>query len=73
MLNNSNVLGGPLAAGILETMEGVRGMRAWQWFMLIEGAMSIFVALCAAYLLPNWGESIHIFLCRTLVPHFHSI
>lgn len=27
----SNVFGGPLAAGILETMEGVAGLRAWQW------------------------------------------
>jgi hypothetical protein len=27
----SSVFGGPLAAAILETMEGVRGLHAWQW------------------------------------------
>ena len=52
----SNVLGGPFAAVVLETMEGIRGMRAWQWFMLIEGAISIAIAIAAAFVLPNWGE-----------------
>ena len=33
-------------------------MRAWQWFMLIEGAISIAVAIAAAFVLPNWGESL---------------
>ena len=31
MLTTSNVFGGPIAAGILETMEGVGGLRAWKW------------------------------------------
>lgn len=27
----SNVFGGPLAAGILETMDGLGGLHAWKW------------------------------------------
>jgi hypothetical protein len=27
----SNVLGGPFAAAVLENMQGIRGMHAWQW------------------------------------------
>ena len=33
----SNIFSGLLAAGILENMDGVRGMRAWQWFVILEG------------------------------------
>lgn len=40
----------------LTSREGIRGMRAWQWFMLIEGALSIAIAIAAGFVLPNWGE-----------------
>jgi MFS family permease len=33
----SNIFSGLLAAGILENMNGLAGMRAWQWFVIIEG------------------------------------
>ena len=33
----SNIMSGLLAAGILENMNGVGGLRAWQWFVIIEG------------------------------------
>jgi len=29
--SNSNVLGGPFAAAVLENMDGIGGMHAWQW------------------------------------------
>jgi MFS family permease len=35
----SNIFSGLLAAGILTRMEGVSGLRAWQWFVLLEGMM----------------------------------
>jgi len=38
-------------------MDGIGGMHAWQWFMLIEGALSIFVAILAYFLLPNWANN----------------
>ncbi|KAG7527512.1 hypothetical protein FFLO_06858 [Filobasidium floriforme] len=53
----SSVFGGPLAAAILETMQGVRGLHAWQWFLLIEGAVSIATAGAAYWCLPNWANN----------------
>ncbi|KAF5970216.1 hypothetical protein FBULB1_9808 [Fusarium bulbicola] len=41
----SQALSGLLAAGILTNMEGVANLRAWKWFLLLEGAVSILVAL----------------------------
>jgi hypothetical protein len=33
----SNVISGFLAAGILENMDNIAGLHAWQWFFIIEG------------------------------------
>ncbi|KAL2669903.1 hypothetical protein Neosp_015069 [[Neocosmospora] mangrovei] len=50
----SNIISGFLAAGILENMDGVAGMHAWQWFFLLEGIISILVALGSFIFLPSW-------------------
>ncbi|RSL94061.1 hypothetical protein CEP52_012855 [Fusarium oligoseptatum] len=50
----SNIISGFLAAGILENMDGVAGMHAWQWFFLLEGIVSILVALGSFVFLPSW-------------------
>lgn len=52
----SNILSGFLAAAILENMQGVAGLKAWQWFFLIEGAASVAVAIGAYFVLPGWPE-----------------
>ena len=39
----SNAFSGLLAAGILTNMDGIAGLRAWQWFILLEGIVSIIV------------------------------
>lgn len=36
----SQALSGLLAAGILSNMEGVGNIRAWKWFLLLEGTCS---------------------------------
>ena len=33
----SNVISPLLAAGILEHMTGIAGLKSWQWFFLLEG------------------------------------
>lgn len=33
----SNIFSGLLAAGILTNMDNVAGLRAWQWFVFLEG------------------------------------
>jgi MFS family permease len=53
----SNVISGFLAAGILYNMDGILQLHAWQWFFLIEGAVSILVAIAAFFLLPNWPHN----------------
>lgn len=50
----SNIISGFLAAGILENMDGVAGLHAWQWFFLIEGIVSIIIALVSYVYLPSW-------------------
>ncbi|KAH8722354.1 MFS transporter [Phaeosphaeriaceae sp. PMI808] len=53
----SNIISGFLAAGILTHMNNVAGLRAWQWFFIIEGAASIAVALSGYWLLPSWPHN----------------
>jgi MFS family permease len=38
----SNVLGGPFAAAVLENMDGINGMHAWEW---CESFMSLLIVL----------------------------
>ncbi|KAL4867581.1 hypothetical protein BDV12DRAFT_209833 [Aspergillus spectabilis] len=53
----SNIISGFLAAGILENMDGVAGLHAWQWFFLIEGIASIIVATASCIYLPEWPHN----------------
>ncbi|KAL4959777.1 major facilitator superfamily domain-containing protein [Aspergillus stella-maris] len=53
----SNIISGFLAAGILENMDGIGGLHAWQWFFLIEGIVSIVVAAAAFMFLPAWPHN----------------
>ncbi|KAK6008107.1 hypothetical protein QM012_000010 [Aureobasidium pullulans] len=50
----SNVISGLLAAAILTNMDGIADLHAWQWFIILEGMVSILVALTGFWLLPNW-------------------
>lgn len=46
----AGIIGGPLAAAILEPTDGLAGLRGWQWLFLIEGAAAValsFVLLAA--------------------------
>jgi MFS family permease len=53
----SNVISGLLAAGVLTQMNGVADIRAWQWFLLLEGAVSILIAFAGFWLLPNFPDN----------------
>ncbi|KAI4727244.1 MFS transporter [Aureobasidium sp. EXF-10728] len=53
----SNVISGLLAAGILTSMDGIANLHAWQWFIILEGVVSILVALTGFWLLPNWPSN----------------
>ncbi|KAF9894997.1 hypothetical protein FE257_004621 [Aspergillus nanangensis] len=53
----SNIISGFLAAGILTNMDNVLNLHAWQWFFIIEGAVSILVAVSGFFLLPDWPHN----------------
>ncbi|WDK21474.1 major facilitator superfamily transporter [Colletotrichum graminicola] len=53
----SQAISGLLAAGILHNMDNIAGLRAWQWFLLLEGIFSILVALASFWFNPNFPES----------------
>ncbi|OAX33931.1 MFS general substrate transporter [Rhizopogon vinicolor AM-OR11-026] len=50
----SNAFGALIASGILGGMNGVLGHAAWRWLFYIEGALTIFVAICAIFILPDF-------------------
>ncbi|THU87620.1 MFS general substrate transporter [Dendrothele bispora CBS 962.96] len=50
----SNGFGALIASGILKGMEGKLGDRAWRWLFYIEGALTVFFALVAAVVLPDF-------------------
>ncbi|GLB33756.1 putative MFS general substrate transporter [Lyophyllum shimeji] len=53
----SNAFGSLLASGILDLMDGVFGYAAWRWLFFIEGSLTVFVAICSIFILPDFPES----------------
>jgi hypothetical protein len=49
----SGILGGPLSGGIMELMQGVAGLRGWQWLFLIEAVPSLLLGLAVLWYLDN--------------------
>ena len=46
------IIGGPLSSLVLQ-MDGVQGLRGWQWLFIIEGLPACFLAFAALKLLPD--------------------
>ncbi|KAI1869712.1 uncharacterized protein JN550_005693 [Neoarthrinium moseri] len=53
----SNVISGLLAAGILTRMKNVAGLTSWQWFILIEGIVSVVVGVVSFWFIPKWPHN----------------
>ncbi|KAI5777933.1 major facilitator superfamily domain-containing protein [Geopyxis carbonaria] len=53
----SGAFSGLITAGITSGMDGVRGLRAWRWLFIIEGAVTIAVALAAFWVLPDFPKT----------------
>jgi MFS family permease len=46
------ILGGPLSGALME-LDGLLGLRGWQWMFLVEGLAASVVGVWAYYYLPN--------------------
>ncbi|KAH0420684.1 major facilitator superfamily transporter [Colletotrichum camelliae] len=56
---------GLIAAGIISRMEGKAGKPAWEWLFIIEGAMTVVIALLLLPLLTDYPlQSKHLFISR---------
>ncbi|KIJ64094.1 hypothetical protein HYDPIDRAFT_40740 [Hydnomerulius pinastri MD-312] len=53
----SNAFGALIASGILDNMQGTLGDAAWRWLFYIEGSLTVFVAICAIFILPDFPHN----------------
>lgn len=53
----SGAFGGLIAAGILNGLNGARGLAAWRWLFIIEGSMTVVISFCALFVLPNFPRT----------------
>ncbi|KAF9880924.1 hypothetical protein CkaCkLH20_01966 [Colletotrichum karsti] len=53
----SGAFSGLISAGITGNMDGARGLGAWQWLFLIEGVVTVAVAISAYWVLPNFPRT----------------
>lgn len=50
----ANMFGGLLGAAILGNLDGDMGLAGWRWLFIIEGVVTIGVAILAAFVLPDY-------------------
>ncbi|KIJ62691.1 hypothetical protein HYDPIDRAFT_41826 [Hydnomerulius pinastri MD-312] len=53
----STGFGALIASGILQGMQNKLGHAAWRWLFYIEGSVTIFVAICAVFILPDFPHN----------------
>ncbi|WWC85869.1 uncharacterized protein L201_000736 [Kwoniella dendrophila CBS 6074] len=49
-----NMLAGALQAAIYKNMDGLHGISGWRWMLIIDGIMTIIVALGGFFLIPDF-------------------
>ncbi|KAK4186510.1 putative MFS transporter [Podospora australis] len=53
----ANMFGGLIGAAVLGNMEGAQGIAGWRWLFIIEGVITIAVALIAMWILPDYPNT----------------
>jgi MFS family permease len=53
----SGAFSGLISAGVKHGMDGARGLRAWRWLFIIEGAATVVVAFSCYFILPNFPRT----------------
>ncbi|KAK0620771.1 pantothenate transporter liz1 [Immersiella caudata] len=46
--------GGLIAGGVMSNLEGAQGIRGWRWLFIIEGVITVAVAIVAVFILPDY-------------------
>ncbi|KAI0147036.1 allantoate permease [Xylariaceae sp. FL1272] len=50
----ANAFGGLIGAGVLANLSGAHGIAGWRWLFIIEGSITVGVALLSTLILPNY-------------------
>ena len=50
----SGAFAGLIASGVVSGLDGAHGLRAWRWLFIIEGSITIGIAIPAIFVLPNF-------------------
>lgn len=53
----SGAFGNLIAAGILNGLAGKRGITAWQWLYIIEGAITVAIGIIIIIVLPDFPDT----------------
>ena len=53
----SGAFSGLIAAGITKNLDYAKGLRAWRWLFIIEGAMTVVIAAICFFILPNFPRT----------------
>ncbi|KAJ9602393.1 hypothetical protein H2200_013248 [Cladophialophora chaetospira] len=53
----ANGFSGLVSAGILANMEGAAGIAGWRWVFIVNGAISMFFAICCTLVLPDFPHT----------------
>jgi MFS family permease len=53
----SGAFGGLVTAGITSNMDYTKGLRAWRWVFIIEGVITVVIAVSAFWVLPNFPRT----------------
>jgi ACS family tartrate transporter-like MFS transporter len=49
----AGVIGNPISGAVMQFLDGVAGLKGWQWIFLAEGLPSVLLGIVVLYYLPN--------------------
>ncbi|KAG1743059.1 MFS general substrate transporter [Suillus lakei] len=58
----SHAFGALVASGILGSLDGTLGFKAWRWLFFVEGTLTIVVAVSAIWILPDFPSTPSVWL-----------
>ncbi|KAF6803029.1 major facilitator superfamily transporter [Colletotrichum musicola] len=64
----AGAFGNLIAAGILDGLAGVRGLSAWRWLYILEGAITVVAGIAVCIFLPDFPQN-----WRALTPEMQHV